>query len=125
MWRGPIFRVFVLCVALAGCQFVDLASDNKERKKLSAIRGRIVQEKPTDNPIVVTLCSKQHELINAKVIDTKEFLFYAPEGTYFVFAYEDTNGDFLYRSDDLVGCHSDQTPIVLRAGAERTGIRIK
>ena len=81
MWRGPISHIFVLCAALAGCQFVDLARDNKEMNKLSAISGRIVRDKPSDNPVVVTLFFKRRELVNAKLIETGEFLFYAPPGS--------------------------------------------
>ncbi len=75
MWRGFIFQIFLLCVGLAGCQFVELAQDNKEMNKFSAISGRIIKDKTSDNPVVVTLFSKRRELLNAKLIESEEFLF--------------------------------------------------
>ena len=125
MWRGFIFQIFLLCVGLAGCQFVELAQDNKEMNKFSAISGRIIKDKTSDNPVVVTLFSKQRELLNAKLIESEDFLFYAPPGNYFVFAFEDTNRDFLFHPGEPAGYHGDPTPIVLRIGADRADIRIK
>ncbi len=128
MWRGPLFRAFALCIALVGCQFVDLARDKKEMNKFSAISGRVVKEKPSDNPVVVALFSnllRRKHLVNAKLIDSKEFLFYAPPGKYFIDAFEDKDRDFGYKPGEPAGYHGDPTPIVLRVGADRADIRIK
>ncbi len=127
MWRGLVLCAAVPSAALAGCQFIDLDGDLQEMNRFSTISGEVVQVAPNDNPIAVALFSdalKRERLINAKLIEEKEFSFGAPPGNYFIFAFEDKNGDFQYQPSEPAGYYGDPSPVVLEAGAGRSDIRI-
>ena len=127
MRRGLVSCFAVLSTVLAGCQFLDLDRDLEEMDKFSTIRGEVVQITPNENPIAVALFSdalKRERLINVKLIEETEFTFGAPPGDYFVFAFEDKNGDFQYQPSEPAGYYGDPSPIVLTAGSAGSDIRI-
>ena len=127
MWRGLVFSALLSSAALVGCQFIDLGRDLEEMDRFSSITGEVVQVTPNGNPIAVALFSdalKRERLINVKLIEEKDFTFGAPPGDYFLFAFEDKNGDFQYQRSEPAGYYGDPSPVALEAGVDRSDIRI-
>ncbi len=122
-----IAYVTFLVATLAACQFIDLGNDLEEMEVFSSIEGRILQDVPSDHPIAVALFSEEmssDHLINAKLIESQDFRFGVPPGTYFIFAFEDINGDFDYQPGEPAGYYGDPSAIVIDADAEEAVIEV-
>jgi len=122
------FQIIALYGAVAGCQFADLAQEIDQMEEFSAISGRIELDTPSGDPVAVALFSdalQRDELVDAQLIETREFHFAAPPGNYFIFAFEDTNRDFRYQPNERAGYFGDPTAIALQAGADQADIRIR
>lgn len=107
------------CAVLSACQFVDLDRDLKELESLSYIEGSISLDPTSENPIAIALFSdelRRDQLINAKLVESRDFSIGAPPGRYVLFAFEDRNRDFRYQLGEPAGVAGAATPIVLQAG---------
>lgn len=123
--RRPIPSVVLLCLVLSACQFVRLDQDLEQMEKYAAINGVIRQASPNDNPMVVALFSEKIQLSNlvdAKLIDSREFRFTTTPGEYLLVAFEDANRDFKYQVGEPAGYHGKPTPILLGAGEGKAEI---
>lgn len=122
-----IFLLAMLSMALANCAFVDLGRELEKMNSFSAIAGTIEHDNLDGSPIAVVLfqggMTLKH-IVNAKLIEKSTFRFAAPPGDYLLFAFEDTNGDFLYQSHETAGYFGRPTFISLKPGTDRTDIRI-
>ncbi len=106
------------CAVLSACQFVDLDRDLKELESLSYIEGSISLDPTSENSIAIALFSdelRRDQLINAKLVESRDFLIGAPPGRYVLFAFEDRNRDFRYQLGEPAGVAGAATPIVLQA----------
>ena len=131
MFQAVVGKVFVglafMSAALAGCQFIDLGNDLEDMARLSVIQGTIQQEVPSDHPIAVALFSEEmsrDQVINAKLIESQEFQFTVRPGNYFIFAFEDINGDFDYQPGEPAGHFGDPSAIAIGADTEQIAIEI-
>ena len=125
--RRSRLSVALLCFALSACQFVRLDKDLEELEKYAVIEGVIRQDSPNDNPMVVALFSEKVELsnlVNAKLIDSREFRFQAVPGVYLLIVFEDTNRDFKYQVGEPAGYHGAPTPILLDSGKPPSPVEI-
>lgn len=119
--------IAALSAALASCAFVDLDRELEKMKTFSAITGTVEYENPDGKPIAVVLFQggmTLENIVNAKLIEKNTFRFVAPPGDYLLFAFEDTNGDFLYQSHEIAGYFGRPTFVQLKPGIDRTDIHI-
>ena len=122
-----IISIVFPLIILAGCQFIDLGSDLEEMEGLSSIQGSILQDEPGDDPIAVALFSEEmsrDQVIDAKLIESQEFQFTVPPGNYFIFAFEDINGDFDYQPGEPAGHFGDPSAIAIGADTEQIAIEV-
>lgn len=123
--RWSKLSVVLFCLVPSACQFVRLDKDLEQMEKYAAINGVIRQAAPNDNPMVVALFSEKLQLSNlvdAKLIDSREFRFTTTPGEYLLVAFEDTNRDFKYQAGEPAGYHGKPTPILLGPGEGKAEI---
>ena len=124
MLRFAVLPLFSITI-LSACQFAGLDRDLKELETFASIEGSVSLNSASENPIAVALFSNKLDrdhLINAKLIDTRDFKIGGPPGRYIVFAFEDRSRDFQYQRGEPAGV---TTPIVLQAGKNVSGVVIE
>lgn len=127
MLRATLLPLLGLLVALPGCQFASLRRDLEDKQRIASVSGSVVEETPSDSPVVVALFADEkirENMVNARLSQSRKFSLDVLPGTYIAFAYADENRDFDYQVGEPAGYHGDPTPIVVGAGDERIGIEI-
>ena len=117
----------VLALLLSACQLVDLSEDLEIVEELGYLNGSLVLESPGEGPFAIALFADamtRENLVDAKLIETTDFRFAALAGSFYLFAFEDRNGDFQYQADEPAGFYGLPSPIEVVAGAEIQDIRI-
>ncbi len=107
---------FTLILLINGCMFVGLGEDVKQLNAATSFSGKIQLTNINTSPIVVTLSrledGKYHLQSYSVVYGDSEFSFSAPEGKYYLLAFEDVNQDFTLQEDERVGWYGSPSLIV-------------
>jgi len=129
---STLFRVALavsLCAALAGCSMFALKRDLERMDAVARISGTIAREDPSRNPIIVGLLEQRvarDAVVDYTVLrEPGEFSFLAKAGTYFVLAYEDTNGNLSYDQGEPAAFHGDPSPLEVVAGEILDGLTLE
>jgi pimeloyl-ACP methyl ester carboxylesterase len=106
LFKKAVLGCLPLLLLIAGCAFNDLRHDLAEQAEYVKISGRVTAS-GTSAPLVIVLLRESALtplLIRHKTLpEPGKFIFYAQEGSYRLFVFEDRNRDGHYQPDERVG----------------------
>ncbi|QLE98171.1 lipase family alpha/beta hydrolase [Neptunomonas phycophila] len=105
-----------LILITSGCMFIGLGEDVKQLKAAISISGKIESSNTNTFPIVVILNRVMDGKYSVQsysiVYGDSEFFFMAPDGEYYLLAFEDVNQDFTLQDNERVGWYGSPSIIL-------------
>ncbi|OQX14041.1 MAG: hypothetical protein BWK76_15285 [Desulfobulbaceae bacterium A2] len=112
--------ILLFCCILSGCTLIKLKKEVNESLESTIVTGRVATNFSVKYPIIVAACSINQgsiEIAHHTVLhDAGEYELLVGAGEYFIFAYCDTNCNFVYEPGELAGQYGDNKIVSVPAG---------
>lgn len=112
-----------------GCQLIGLGERLKPLSELGTISGRVTSDAQRPKTIAVFAYTREDghpRIVRYKILPRSgEYSFVLPMGTYYLAAFEDRNGDFVYEPGEVAGILRKPEKIILKANETYPGSDIR
>lgn len=118
-----------LILTISGCSLLGLKYDLQQFDASSEFSGRITNNNGSDAPVIVLLSQYQnghHQLQDYTIVyGSGDFLLRAPEGAYYLFAFEDKNHDFTLQENERAAWYGNPSLLTASSGQSFTKMDLR
>ena len=120
--------LFLILWSLNGCALIKLREDVQFSKDSCLLFGEIISTSPMKKPIVAVAYSNQNGAVTVAdytvLSGPGQYEMLVPDGSYELFAFEDSNGDFSYNQGEWAGYYGKPHKVKTQAGGAVFGLDI-